>query len=84
MQLLIFRLGANCMTRLLFNIPRGRFGHGRLRVGRWWGAIFRMIILTVQAGPIMRYMEATAASLHQPWPYVQGVLSAPQAPGEVD
>jgi multicomponent K+:H+ antiporter subunit D len=35
--------------------------------------------LTVQAGPAMRYMQATAESLHAPQGYVHGVLSAPQA-----
>ncbi|MFC7544174.1 Na+/H+ antiporter subunit E [Siccirubricoccus deserti] len=35
--------------------------------------------LTVGAGPAMRYMEATAATLHAPAGYVRGILSA--APG---
>jgi multicomponent K+:H+ antiporter subunit D len=34
--------------------------------------------LTVQAGPIMRFMQATADSLHSPQHYVRDVLSAPQ------
>lgn len=34
------------------------------------------IMLTVQAGPVMRYMEATAQSLHAPQDYVRGVLPA--------
>ena len=33
-------------------------------------------VMTVQAGPFMRYMENTAASLHTPQHYVHGVLSA--------
>ena len=39
------------------------------------------LALTVQAGPVMRYMHATAGSLHAPQGYVQGVLSAPPASG---
>lgn len=35
-------------------------------------------VLTVQAGPVMRFMEATAASLHAPQSYVDEVLSAPR------
>ncbi|WP_211109457.1 monovalent cation/H+ antiporter subunit D [Azospirillum tabaci] len=38
------------------------------------------VALTVQAGPVMRYMEDTARSLHGPERYVQGVM-APAAPG---
>ncbi len=35
--------------------------------------------LTVGAGPVMGYMEATARSLHAPQGYVAGVLPAPDA-----
>ncbi len=38
------------------------------------------VALTVQAGPVMRYMEDTARSLHGPGRYVQGVMT-PAAPG---
>ncbi|WP_353860170.1 monovalent cation/H+ antiporter subunit D [Azospirillum formosense] len=38
------------------------------------------VALTVQAGPVMRYMEDTARSLHGPERYVQGVMT-PAAPG---
>ncbi len=38
--------------------------------------------LTVQAGPAMRYMQATAATLHTPHSYVNDVLSKPQIPGK--
>ncbi|MBX9843339.1 MAG: monovalent cation/H+ antiporter subunit D [Xanthobacteraceae bacterium] len=31
-------------------------------------------LLTIQAGPIMRYMQATARSLHAPHDYIRGVL----------
>ena len=37
--------------------------------------------LTVQAGPVMRFMEATAEGLHQPWSYVEQVTDAPRATG---
>jgi multicomponent K+:H+ antiporter subunit D len=37
---------------------------------------------TVQAGPIMRFMQATAQSLHSPQDYVRGVLGdAAHRPG---
>jgi multicomponent K+:H+ antiporter subunit D len=36
--------------------------------------------ITIEAHPVMRYMEATAAALHQPQVYVEGVLGAPQIP----
>lgn len=36
------------------------------------------LILTIQAGPIMRFMEATAESLHDPRAYVEGVMQAPR------
>jgi multicomponent K+:H+ antiporter subunit D len=35
------------------------------------------LALTVQAGPVMRYMEATAQALHGPQDYVRGVLAEP-------
>jgi len=33
-------------------------------------------VQTIQAGPIMRYMQATAQSLHAPRDYIRGVLGA--------
>jgi multicomponent K+:H+ antiporter subunit D len=39
------------------------------------------VALTVQAGPVMRFMEATAQGLHQPWAYVEKVVEAPRATG---
>jgi multicomponent K+:H+ antiporter subunit D len=39
-------------------------------------------IQTIQAGPVMRFMQATAQSLHAPHDYIRGVLgSAPDRPG---
>jgi multicomponent K+:H+ antiporter subunit D len=35
------------------------------------------LALTVQAGPVMRFMDATAQSLHAPQTYVRDVLAAP-------
>ncbi|SCX22716.1 multisubunit potassium/proton antiporter, PhaD subunit [Nitrosomonas eutropha] len=35
------------------------------------------LVLTIQAGPVMRFMEATAISLHAPQPYIEGVMNAP-------
>lgn len=37
--------------------------------------------LTVQAGPVTRYMDATAQSLHMPPDYVRGVLPMSRASG---
>jgi multicomponent K+:H+ antiporter subunit D len=38
------------------------------------------LALTAQAGPVMRFMQATAASLHAPQAYIRDVLSAPRTP----
>lgn len=35
------------------------------------------VLFTVQAGPLKRYLDRTAASLHQPQSYIQQVLSKP-------
>ncbi len=46
------------------------------------GLLLLCMALTVQAGPVMAYMEATAKSLHSPTQYVNDVLAAPPtAPG---
>jgi len=45
------------------------------------GLLLLCAIQTVQAGPIMRYMQATAQSLHAPRGYIGGVLEAPAEPG---
>jgi len=37
--------------------------------------------MTVQAEPVMRYMQATAAALYAPQGYIHGVLSAPAGRG---
>ncbi|MCE3257345.1 MAG: multisubunit potassium/proton antiporter, PhaD subunit [Nitrobacter vulgaris] len=39
-------------------------------------------IQTVKAGPVMRFMQATAQSLHAPHHYVRGVLDSPIKPGD--
>ncbi|MER2513416.1 MAG: monovalent cation/H+ antiporter subunit D [Nitrosomonas ureae] len=36
--------------------------------------LFMTLILTVQAGPVMHFMEATAISLHAPLSYIEGVM----------
>jgi multicomponent K+:H+ antiporter subunit D len=33
-------------------------------------------VQTIEAGPIMRFMQATAQSLHAPHDYVRGILGA--------
>lgn len=39
--------------------------------------LFMTLTLTVQAGPVMRFMEATAISLHAPLFYIEGVMEIP-------
>jgi multicomponent K+:H+ antiporter subunit D len=39
------------------------------------------LVMTVQGGQMMRYMDATAQSLHSPADYVRDVLSAQPIPG---
>lgn len=39
------------------------------------------VALSVQAGPVMRYMEATAESIHGPHGYISGVLPTPWPSG---
>ena len=39
------------------------------------------VLLTLRAGPVMRYMQATADALHAPRLYVQAVMSARPIPG---
>ncbi len=39
------------------------------------------LAMTVQAGPVMRYMQETARILDLPASYIQGVISAPRAGG---
>ena len=39
------------------------------------------VLLTLQAGPVMRYMQATADALHTPELYVRAVMSARPIPG---
>ncbi|MGV8805686.1 MAG: monovalent cation/H+ antiporter subunit D [Polaromonas sp.] len=41
-------------------------------------------LLTLQAGPVMRYMQATAETLHTPGRYVQAVMSAQPVARPVD
>jgi multicomponent K+:H+ antiporter subunit D len=40
------------------------------------------VAITVEANPVMRYMQATAAALHRPEVYVEGVLGAPRVQDE--
>lgn len=39
------------------------------------------VFLTVQGGPVLRYLDATAQSLHSPDSYIQNVLAQPYVPG---
>lgn len=39
------------------------------------------LVLTIQAGPIMHYMDATAQSLHRPQNYIDDVLQATRSTG---
>lgn len=38
------------------------------------------VVMTVKAGPVMAYVDATSQSLHSPDAYIEGVLSARQVP----
>ncbi len=38
------------------------------------------VVMTVKAGPVMRYMEATASALNHPHVYVEGVLGTEPVP----
>ena len=49
------------------------------------GLLLLCAALTVQAGPVMAYMQATARSLHEPGSYVQDVLATPRSlPGALE
>ena len=39
------------------------------------------LLMTVEGGPMLRYMDATARSLHSPADYLRDVLSTPPIPG---
>ncbi|MEP6588450.1 MAG: cation:proton antiporter, partial [Polaromonas sp.] len=41
-------------------------------------------VLTLQAGPVMRYMQATADALHTPELYIRAVMSARPLPGPLE
>ncbi|MDB5742933.1 MAG: multisubunit potassium/proton antiporter, PhaD subunit [Polaromonas sp.] len=45
------------------------------------GLLGACVVLTLQAGPVMRYMQATADALHSPGLYVRAVMSARPVPG---
>jgi multicomponent K+:H+ antiporter subunit D len=38
------------------------------------------VVMTINAGPVMAYVDATSQSLHAPDAYIEGVLSARQVP----
>jgi len=42
------------------------------------------VLFTVQAGPLKRYLDRTAASLHEPQQYIHQVLSQPAVPDTGD
>jgi len=43
------------------------------------GLLFLCVVLTIQAGPVSRFMQATAEGLHAPQTYLKDVLTAPRA-----
>jgi len=45
------------------------------------GLLGACALLTLQAGPVMRYMQATADALHSPHLYIKAVMSARPIPG---
>jgi multicomponent K+:H+ antiporter subunit D len=48
------------------------------------GLLLLCVTLTVQAGPVMDFMETTARALHDPVRYVDGVLTTPRAQPETE
>jgi multicomponent K+:H+ antiporter subunit D len=48
------------------------------------GLLLLCLTLTLQAGPVMDYMETTARALHNPVRYVDGVLATPRAQPEAE
>lgn len=53
-------------------VPRVRF----IEMGPVTVLLFLCAIQTIQAGPVMRFMQATAQSLHAPNDYIRGVLGS--------
>ncbi len=45
------------------------------------GLLGACVLLTLQAGPVMRYTQATADALHSPHLYIKAVMSARPIPG---
>lgn len=45
--------------------------------------LFMTLILTVQAGPVMRFMKATAISLHAPQFYIEDVMEIPHTAPQI-
>lgn len=55
----------------------------RVMVVEFLPVVFLLVVcaaMTVQAGPLMRYAEATAGALHQPDAYIRGVLEKRPVP----
>ena len=44
------------------------------------GLLLICVMLTIQGGPVLRYMDATTAWLHAPQDYIHAVLAPPEAP----
>ena len=42
------------------------------------------VLMTVHAGPVLEYLQATAQALHAPGDYVRDVLAAPAVPGALE
>jgi multicomponent K+:H+ antiporter subunit D len=43
--------------------------------------LFLCLALTIQAAPVMRYLDATAQALHRPHNYIDHVLDAKRSAG---
>ncbi len=48
------------------------------------GLLAICLVLTIAAGPAMRYMDETARSLHNPASYISSVLNAPRAGAQAE
>ncbi|WP_426959027.1 monovalent cation/H+ antiporter subunit D [Muricoccus radiodurans] len=63
--------------RSLWMFPRSAPVVGVVEIAPVLLLIGLCILMTAAAGPVTRYMQATAASLHAPQDYMRGVLGAP-------
>ena len=84
---ILLTLAMACAVYRLLRGPRAQdrvLGLDTLYVNATMLLLALCLALTVQAGPVMRYMEATAQSLHVPRDYVRSVVPASPTSEQVD